>query len=54
MLTFNSAFILPEGVLPDKLHHPTAYWIGRIKEIRARNDEDVRLATDSGIIFAQP
>ncbi|KAG1789180.1 uncharacterized protein HD556DRAFT_1399622 [Suillus plorans] len=36
-----TAFILPEGVLPDKLHHPTAYWIGRIKEIRARNDEDV-------------
>ncbi|KAG1769832.1 hypothetical protein EDD22DRAFT_868128 [Suillus occidentalis] len=36
-----TAFILPEGVLPDILHHPTAYWIGRIKQIRARNEEDV-------------
>lgn len=36
-----TAFILPEGVLPDILHHPTAYWIGKIKQIRARNDEDV-------------
>ncbi|KAG2098884.1 hypothetical protein BD769DRAFT_1512305 [Suillus cothurnatus] len=36
-----TAFILPEGVLPGKEHHPTAYWIGRIKQIRARNDEDV-------------
>lgn len=53
ILTFNSAFILPEGVLPDKLHQPTAYWIGRIKQIRARNDQDVCLATNSGIIFTQ-
>ncbi|KAJ8597725.1 hypothetical protein M405DRAFT_927930 [Rhizopogon salebrosus TDB-379] len=36
-----TAFILPEGVLPYQKHHPTAYWIGRIKEIRARNHEDV-------------
>ncbi|KAG0703547.1 hypothetical protein DFH29DRAFT_436230 [Suillus ampliporus] len=36
-----TAFILPEGTLPDVNHHPTVYWIGRIKEIRARNPEDV-------------
>ncbi|KAG1819146.1 uncharacterized protein BJ212DRAFT_1344327 [Suillus subaureus] len=39
--TQETAFILPEGVLPDKMHHPTAYWIGKIKQIRARNEEDV-------------
>ncbi|KAG1737550.1 uncharacterized protein EDB91DRAFT_482925 [Suillus paluster] len=36
-----TAFILPEGMLPDENHHPTTYWIGRIKEIRARNPQDV-------------
>ncbi|OAX37132.1 hypothetical protein K503DRAFT_251758 [Rhizopogon vinicolor AM-OR11-026] len=36
-----TAFILPHGLLPDQKYHPTAYWIGRIKEIRARNPEDV-------------
>lgn len=35
------AFILPEGVLPDGIHHPTAYWIGRIKQIRARGEGNV-------------
>ncbi|KAG1859258.1 hypothetical protein F4604DRAFT_1793102 [Suillus subluteus] len=39
--TQETAFILPYGVLPGKLHHPTAYWIGKIKQIRAKNDEDV-------------
>ncbi|KAG1721463.1 hypothetical protein EDB19DRAFT_1772800 [Suillus lakei] len=40
--TKENAFILPEGVLPTaEMHHPNAYWIGKIKQIKARNQEDV-------------
>lgn len=37
----NTAFILPHGVLPGKSYEATVYWIGKIKQIRARNEEDV-------------